>query len=28
DLQVFRLRHADFDPSAPVTSLPPDSAAE
>ncbi|MDT7706928.1 MAG: hypothetical protein QOG20_2535, partial [Pseudonocardiales bacterium] len=22
DLQVFRLRHADFDPSVPVTSLP------
>ena len=28
DLQVFRLRRADFDPTAPATLLPPDSTAE
>jgi RimJ/RimL family protein N-acetyltransferase len=28
DLQVFRLRRADFDPTAPPTLLPPDSTAE
>lgn len=26
DLQVFRLRHADFDPAASTTLLPPDPA--
>jgi RimJ/RimL family protein N-acetyltransferase len=28
DLQVFRLRRADVDPTAPATPLPPDSTAE